>query len=356
MLEVWIPFGSEIELKNLPVKNCLLPGFNPISFDLLKPSTWISAIHGKIHNFSNTYNLKFLLRILAYLNSVHFLLMILYKRLYYKKIKITFITMCAFSMRSLYMLETCKVVVFSYCRLTNTSERRGKLSEIFSTQNFIQDSKKFNHVSVRFGIETRAYLAKIGLETDSRSFISKFPSRTTLKQKKLDISKVTISFLGFPTINKGQNHILPLIKNISQKNKNTNWQVQLSGKDSMRREVLKIDSSIKILEGKITSDSMVLALTDSTLLCLPYDVKAFQYNSSAMMYQAMDYLVPVLTFWGSAFAEDVTMFKCGFVADDQEDMINKLSTFDFNEINLWIEGCRKYNDYRNRSNLNFLEI
>jgi glycosyltransferase involved in cell wall biosynthesis len=355
-LEVWIPFGSEIDHKNLPVKNYLLPGFNPISLDLSKPSTWISAVHGKIHNFSNTHNFRYFLKILAYLNSLNFLLLILYKKLYYKNIKITFTTMCAFSFRSLYMLETCKVNIDSYCRLTNTSERRGKLSDLFSSKNFIQISRKFKHVTVRFGIETSAYLAKIGLETDDRGFISKFPSRNNLQQKKLDISNITISFLGFPTKNKGQHHILPLVKNISQERPTINWQIQLIEKDKLITEISQIHSSIKILEGKISPNSMELALSDSSLLCLPYDVKAFEYNSSAMMYQAMDYLVPVLTFSGSAFAEDVTKFNCGLVANDKEDMIDKLSIIDFNEINAWIEGCKKYNDYRSKSNHIFLEI
>ena len=66
--EIWIPAGSEICHSNLPIKYCLLPGFNPIGLNLRKPSTWVSALHGKLHNFSNKTNLRSVLNILAYLN------------------------------------------------------------------------------------------------------------------------------------------------------------------------------------------------------------------------------------------------------------------------------------------------
>jgi hypothetical protein len=74
------------------------------------------------------------------------------------------------------------------------------------------------------------------------------------------------------------------------------------------------------------------------------------------MYQAADFLVPILTFSGSAFAEEVEQFGCGLVANSEEELISKLIKLDFELINTWIDGCIKYNDFRNKSNSIFLGI
>ncbi len=354
--EVWIPAGSEITQSNLPIKYNLLPGFNPIGLSLTRPSTWIPALHGKIHNFSNKKDLKTLLKFLAVVNSLHFYCLLLKKKLYYKKIKVIFTTMCAFSFKSLYVLEAGKIDIEAYCRLTNTTERRGKLSEIINYKDFIENSKAFTYVKVFFGTETNAYMEKIGLDTDSRGFISKFPSRQKIKYKHINNSQITISFLGYPTRHKGQQHILPILKGVSLNKPDIIWQIQLFENDQLIPSITEISGTTKIFEGKISSQSMNNALLATSLICLPYDAEAFKYNSSAMMYQSTDYLVPILTFAGSAFAEEVEKFDCGLVAIDQNDMITKITNLDLNLINNWIEGCKKYNDYRNKSNYIFLDI
>jgi glycosyltransferase involved in cell wall biosynthesis len=354
--EVWIPAGSEITESNLPIKYNLLPGFNPIGLSLTRPSTWIPALHGKMHNISNKKDLKTSLKFLAVVNSLHFYCLLFKKKLYYKKIKVIFTTVCAFSFKSLYLLEAGKIEIEAYCRLTNTTERRGKLSEIIKYKDFIENSKTFTYVKVFFGTETNAYLEKIGLDNDSRGFISKFPSRQKIKYKDINTSQITISFLGYPTRHKGQQHILPILNAVSKNKPDITWQIQLFENDQLIPRITENSGTTKIFEGKISSQSMDNALLTTTLMCLPYDAEAFKYNASAMMYQSTDYLVPVLTFAGCAFAEEVEKFECGLVAIDQNDMITKISNLDLNLINNWIEGCKKYNDYRNKSNYIFLDI
>jgi glycosyltransferase involved in cell wall biosynthesis len=254
------------------------------------------------------------------------------------------------------MLEAGKVKVESFCRLTNTAERRGKLSEIINYENFIEKSKTFTYVTVRFGVETNAYMRKIQLDNDRRTYISKFPSRSNIHYKQVNVSQVTISFLGYPTRYKGQEHILPIVKNIGLNRPNIDWQIHLFENDQLIPALKKISVDTKILTGKISAQSMIDALSKSSLICLPYDVIAFKYNSSAMMYQAADFLVPILTFSGSAFAEEVEQFGCGLVANSEEELISKLIKLDFELINTWIDGCIKYNDFRNKSNSIFLGI
>jgi hypothetical protein len=199
-------------------------------------------------------------------------------------------------------------------------------------------------------------MKKIGLDNDSRGFISKFPSRQKIQYKQINASEITISFLGYPTRHKGQQHVLPILKAVSLNKPEIMWQIQLFENDPLIPKITEISSNTKIFEGKISSQSMDKALLTTSLICLPYDTEAFKYNSSAMMYQSTDFLVPILTFTGSAFAEEVEKFDCGLVAIDQMDMITKITNLDLNLINTWIDGCKKYNDYRNKSNYIFLDI
>ena len=104
------------------------------------------------------------------------------------------------------------------------------------------------------------------------------------------------------------------------------------------------------------SMEMMKALERSNIICLPYDINAFKFNASAMMYQASDFLVPTLTFDGSAFADDVKSFGNGIVVKNRAEMIKVLNTLNSDKIQLWIGGCKRYNEYRNQSNNVFLEI
>lgn len=354
--KVWIPSGSEIDRMNYKFQYYLLPGYNPMSFSFRRISTWIPAAHGKVHNLSESYNLPSILKFLTYVNAFHFLSLITVQFLKYKKIKIVFTTACAFSFQTLYILESIKIKVESYCRLTNTAEQRGELSRIIHVEEFINKSKEFNFVKVYFGLETQSNLVKLGLENDSRCSISKFPSIPRVKKRLLNPGQVTISFLGYPTKHKGQEHVLPIIKDVSLNNPQFKWQVQVRENDLLKTDLKNINAEIKILIGKISSETMINALLQTDVICLPYDREKFRYNASAMMYQSADYLVPILTFSGSAFAPEIDEFGFGIVAEDEIDLVAKIKSLDVKVINKWIEGCRQYNQYRNMTNYNFLKL
>ena len=354
--KVWIPLGSEIDRINYKFQYNLFPGYNPISFSFRRISTWIPAAHGKVHNLSESYNWPSILKFLTYVNAFHFLSLLAVQFLKYKKIKIVFTTSCAFSFQTLCILEAFKIRVEAYCRLTNTAEQRGELSRIIHVTEFIKKSKEFNFVKVYFGLETHANLVKLDIENDSRCSISKFPSITRVKKRQVNPGQITISFLGYPTRDKGQEHIFPIIKNVSLNNPQFKWQVQIREKDLLEIDLKNIDAEIKIFIGKIPAETMINALLQTDIICLPYDIKKFRYNASAMMYQSADYLVPILTFSGSAFAAEIDEFGFGIVAEGEIDLIAKIRSLDVKVINKWIEGCRQYNQYRNMTNYNFLQL
>lgn len=354
--EIWLPAGSEVRSEKFQINYCLIPGFNPVSFNFKKTQTWLPGIHGKIHNFANRYNLKLILEVLLFLNAAHFFFLVKKKSVEFKEINIIFTTMCGFAFKALYLLESKKIKITTFCRLTNTAERRGAISKLVRVEDFIESTKSFRFVDTRFGTETLAYMRKIGLSDDARAFISKFPAQQKILHKETDLANVTISFLGYPTRDKGQENVVPLISRTVRSDLKLNWKVQVYENDPIVSELGGINAQIEILVGKIPAEKMNDALLGSTLICLPYDPIAFEFNSSAMMYQATDYLLPVMTYSGSAFAAEVDQFQCGIVAQNLEDLIEKIDSFQPNQISNWIGGCVKYNEFRNSSNSVFLDL
>jgi len=351
--DVWIPIGSEIENTDVKLRRILLPGTHPCQLRITKINTWLSATLSKLHNIAVKYRIKFILSLLLYTTALYFNL--LFKiRCKNDKISIIFTTTCPFALRAIYLMELFRIEVDIHCRITNTAEVRGVLADVITLDIFKEKVKKFKYVNVFFGFETKALLNRN--ETNSRNFISKFPSEQKRLVKDVIGENFTISFLGFPTRNKGHNKIGSIIKKVGEKRPNYLWQVQLYQDDPLIQELNELNLSVKILEGKISSELMIDSLKNSTLICLPYDVDAFKYNSSAMMYESTDYLVPVITFCGSAFATDVDDFSCGVTVKDQDEMINMMINMDSSLLNDWTKGCSSYNSYRNKSNLIFLNL
>ena len=353
--DVWIPIGSEIENTDVKLSRILLPGTHPCQLSIRKLNTWLPATLGKLNNTAAKYKIKFILFTLLYITALYF--NILFKMRYKNdKISIIFTTTCPFSLKAICLMELFKIKVNIHCRITNTAEVRGILADVITLDAFKEKVKKFKYVNVFFGFETNTLLNKNKGEIDSRLFISKFPSEQKKIIKEVISENFTISFLGFPTKNKGHNMIGSIIKKVGEKRPNYVWQVQLYQDDPLINELNNLNLNIKTLEGKISRELMIESLKNSTLICLPYDVDAFKYNSSAMMYESTDYLVPVITFYGSAFATDVDDFFCGVTVKDQDEMIDQMINLDSNLMNKWIKGCSRYNDYRNESNLSFLNL
>ena len=353
--QIWVPFGSEIQHENLLIKKILLPGTHPINFQAKKLQTWVSSLHGKFNNHAiSTKNFR-LGKFLMKLTAVYFYCLLKFK-FRDKHFSILFPTACPFTFESLVLLEKKKINVNVYVRLTNTAEQRGFSSSIFDLPAFLQISETFVNVKIRLGIENDIFLKKHKALGDLMTYSSKFPSQSKIS-RKIDLDqKLVISFLGYPTINKGHEHLLPILESVALQNPDYVWQVHLYENDPLDRYFDFAGVQVVKYRGKITSIAMVKALEASSLICLPYDVNAFKFNASAMMYQASDFLVPTITFEGSAFAYDVKTFGNGIAVKNRAEMIKVLNALNINEIQSWVDGCKRYNDYRNSTNKMFLEI
>jgi hypothetical protein len=353
--EILVPFGSEVTLNNFNPKRVLLPGTHPISFSIMKPKSWISGIHGFLHNFANRKNNFLIYSFLLNISASYFYLLI--KRKATKlNIAIIFPTFCPFAMRACKLLNFMKMEIKIFARLTNTAEIRGLARKQNFLQNSLNEANNFKSVKINFGIETQSFRDYITNSFKYQFHLSPIPSENIPTKEPVENQKLVVSFLGYPTIDKGQEHILPIIHTVSKHRKDILWQVQVAENSELKTQLNNLNLNIVILEGKISQPRLEAALNLSSVICLPYNVVAFKLHASAMMYNACNFLVPILTFKGTAFANEVIEFSCGLALDSRLDLIETINSLNLPTIQKWIDGCKTYNHYRNQVNLDFLEV
>jgi glycosyltransferase involved in cell wall biosynthesis len=353
--EIWIPIGSEVFLSGLNPKRVLLPGTHPIGFSYMIPASWVSGIHGILHNFAIKKNVSVVSNFLLNITAIYFYILI--RRMAAKQnIAIIFPTFCPFAMRAIKLLNFMKIEIKIFARLTNTAERRGIATGHDFLKISLSQTKNFNSSKIKFGVETQAFRDFNTNLYKSKFHLSPIPSRNMPKKESAENQKLVVSFLGYPTVDKGQEHILPIIQSVGKFRRDISWQVQITEDNVLKNQLDRLNSNIEILEGKISQPRLEEALSLSSVICLPYNVLAFKLNSSAMMYNSSDYFVPIITFEGSAFARDVSEFSCGLALKDRSDMIKALNSINLTMIQRWIDGCKSYNQFRNQTNLDFLEI
>ena len=353
--EAWVPFGSRIDSCGFPIKKNLIPGTHGTSFKFFDLRSWINASFTKILSYAFYFKIDFFIKLFVFISAKYLCFLITRSTRDMKK-GIIFTTACPFAIKTVYLLEKNQIEASIFFRLTNTSETRGRLSEIYDFRKLLSDSKKFKNISMRFGVETENYLEELAVADDTRFFISPIPYIKQLFSDITSSSNIIISFLGHPTRDKGREHIIPIIQGVSKHKPRFKWQVHLYDEDPLEIDLHKLNLEMLIVKGKIDSEVMKSLLKKTSVLCLPYNIEAFRLHTSAMLYQSMDYLKPVLSFDGTSFSKDILEFNLGAVAKTRNELCELIINIDAKQLNSWIEGCKTYNLYRNSVNKKFLDL
>jgi len=351
---VWVPFGSNLNKSRLPIRKILLSGTHAPAFSLFDPRTWINSLMNKFLVFSVKNGFKCLMYMHVNLVGHYLKFLLAAKAKSYSGVLFT--TACPYSVKTIYMLESSQIKTTIFFRLTNTSEARGELAELYDFKKLLDDAKNFEHVRIRFGVETDNYRSQLNTGRYSTLYLTKVPyikSGANLESKNRPI---VVSFLGYPTKDKGHEHILPLIKKVSEFRKEINWQVHLYEKDPLLPALERLEVNILTVCGKIQPYEMDKLLSATDLMCLPYNPKAFEFHSSAMHYHSMDYNIPVLSLNGTAFSSDIYKFKAGSISSNLNEMCEVLIDLSMDKITNWKFGCSKYNEFRNQTNEKFLDL
>jgi hypothetical protein len=320
-----------------------------------KISSWVPGIFGKIHNLALRSKNEFVLSLIVK-TTIQLFFWKLRSKVNGKNLNIIFPTACPFAVSAVYHLEKSKIIANIFVRVTNTSERRTILGEMYPLKNLITDAQMFKSLKVNFGFETQTYLEKSGFLGLPNVYISKFAVGKKGGELAPKSDKLVVSFLGYPTKDKGHDLIFPIIKGVTRIQPELNWQVQLYENDVIEDSLTNLNVNLEILRGKISQETLELALRNSSLLILPYNPIAFQYNASAMMYHASDYCIPLIALEGSAFASEVEEFQIGKICKNVDEIIEVVQSISFSKIELWKKNFAQYNYFRNNSNVVFLKI
>jgi hypothetical protein len=362
--EILLPIGSRLDFSEIAgkVNYCLIPGGQTVEFEFKKLSTWLNSLVGKFYNsvpvqvrfFSFAWN-KFLL-ILQSMVLAHSL-RVISKRIQVSNnddVKFLFPTACPISFALARKLEQKKFNYTCYFRLTNTAENRGIFQIINDKYRFFTETGFYQFIKCKFGFEMEDYAHTFALKTEFNH--SPFPPRNHSQIQKS--AQNVACFLGMAQKHKGQDDLFDIVvQTLKLSDSRIFWVVQVNENTQDIFHSIKInESSLKIEIGFMSDEKMFGYLSQSSLACLPYQIDYYKYNSSAFAYLCADYSVAVATYHGSAFAKEIDKFGIGVIAKTSNELSHKINDFFALENDSFINNINKYNLYRKKSNLIFLDL
>ncbi len=354
-MTILLPLSSEVvlDLPNVSVSKKLLPSYHPIAFKVSKYETWVPGLLGVLYRVTeNTWLHKIISKLmmaltinLAYVHIKEF-----------KKsdndLTIIFPTACPVALKLGSKIESKRMSARLIYRLTNTAERRGFHAKFLSLEKELFNLAATSFVEVRFGYEMVEYARTLPMSLEQLFLSPTPPSYEVLGRNKVG-NDLTLGFLGMAQKHKGIEWMNELVKATLQKpgKQNICWLIQTEKTPPLELLAMAETLPIKLLPGRLSEHELDVAFSDVDVVCLPYDVKTYKFNASALAYRAADNLTAVATFRGSAFAREIDEFGIGIVAEDLEKLAYMMSKLDPNSL---LENMRSYNQMRKTKNLIFI--
>lgn len=166
--------------------------------------------------------------------------------------------------------------------------------------------------------------------------------------------KMTLGFLGSARKNKGFSDI-PSIAN-SIRHLDIGFQVQEAnfawdGYLDTLTELLSLGDRINFLPGAASTGELNQALSDCSVLVLPYELDSYRFAGSGIMYQAANLGIPIFCTDGVGFDWDVKNFLIGSTFRTLDELQSLIINFDSSS---YFGNILKYNQARNLACSEFL--
>lgn len=352
---IYLPLGSEIEIlgKNPVHRKILVPSYHPVGFRMKHPMSWIPGLTRILYSRTENSKWQSLVSLVLSRMIVEFAMLGVKGNLRkFPDSIVIFPTACPISVqlgkRIKLKFSQAKLVY----RLTNTAENRGYFTRCMNATLDISQQIQTFSTDIRIGYEMNEYASSLTL-SKSNLYYSPTPPCLEIREESVDGNKRTFGFLGMAQRHKGTNWLVEIItRTLANAGAGSlSWIIQTE--EPPPGELLEFSTrlQVKLLPGRLSESEMSQAFTKIDLVCLPYNVKSYGLNASALAYRAADNLTAVATFKGSAFANEIEKFGIGLVADDLESLINGMIKFD-------VKSCRdrivEYNKVRIQSNRNLI--
>jgi len=236
-------------------------------------------------------------------------------------------------------------------------ESRGALASNLELETINKIAKKHNN-RVKIGYETEGYLNYLTKNHFDANMIywTPWPQFTVKKISKNIGQKMNIGFMGAAKTRKGFD-LIPDILNEIQKN-NIDFMAYIQGavapwegyEFTLKKLYSFSSEHYVLLSGSLQLNEFQEIISKLDAIILPYSPKSYSINASGIVYHACDANVPILTFHGVGFAQELKNYNLGFLFQDIKEIpgllhkVQKKKNYDFS----------RYNSDRNRATFKFL--
>ena len=238
------------------------------------------------------------------------------------------------------------------------SESRGVLSHETVYKDLVQ-VQSIDKIDLKIGVETQAYadfLVKKGIDSSCLSW-SPWPTFNIEKLiSKHESKNISIGFLGGAKKRKGFDLIPLIINYLISSGGNYKFFIQKSDYPWMEYHTTlsilekEFKNCCEFLPANIDLDKLLEILSTLDCLVLPYDPESYKINASGILYHSADAGIPVVTFSGVGFEQEIKEFQVGIIVDDIALIKNSiLQALEINSTKFEI-----YNKSRNNANNSFL--
>jgi hypothetical protein len=238
------------------------------------------------------------------------------------------------------------------------SESRGILGHETIYEDLIQ-VQNTNKMDLKIGVETQGYedfLIKKGIDAECLSW-SPWPTFNIEKLiHKHESSNISIGFLGGAKKRKGFDLIPLIINYLISSGGNYKFFIQKSVHPWMEyhKTLSKLDKEFKncceFLPANINLEKLLEILPTLDCVILPYDPESYKINASGILYHAADAGIPVVTFCGVGFEQEINEFQIGIIIDDLAFIKNSI----LHALKISSTKFEIYNKSRNNANKSFL--
>ncbi len=238
------------------------------------------------------------------------------------------------------------------------SESRGSLGHATVYNDLIQ-VQGIDKIDLKIGVETQAYadfLVKKGLDSECISW-SPWPSFNIEKLiRKHESKNISIGFLGGAKKRKGFDLIPSIINYLISSGGNYKFFIQKSNYPwvEYHKTLTILEKEFKncceLLPANITLEKLLEILSTLDCLILPYDPEEYKINASGLLYHSADVSIPVVTFSGVGFEQEMKEFQVGIIIDDLAFIKNSI----LQALKISSTKFEIYNKSRNNANDDFL--
>lgn len=211
-------------------------------------------------------------------------------------------------------------------------------------------------LDLRIGWEihsTKNRMIESGLPPE-KLYWSPIPPTSSPLLKLSNSKRITLGFLGSARRNKGFSSI-PQISNLLRdldicflvQEANFEWDGYLAS----MAELLGLGDRVNLVPGAASNEELSQAMSECSILVLPYEVDSYRFAGSGIMYQAASIGIPIFCTEGVGFDWDVKHFGIGSTFRSPEELRSLVTNFD---ALAYYQKILEYNQARNLACSEFL--